>query len=83
MRDRVVVSTAGRLQIAAFDLAGDVTGQLQAGVGAGDREADDRLAVDGDRADLDVFRGGRALLRGKIGGLRARDGDDTGRRTEQ
>ena len=63
--------------VAAFDLGGEVAGELEAGVGAGQRPADDRRSVHGDAANSNVFRGGRALPRGKIGGLRARDADDT------
>src|ERR1700733_1434475 len=47
--------------VAAYDLGGEVTAELEAGVGAGQGPADDRLAVHGDGANFDIFRGGRAF----------------------
>ena len=72
-----------RLHIAHFDLAGHVAGEMHAGVGARKGKADDRLARDGDLADLDVFDRRRPLLGGQIRSLSAGDGDDGSRRPEQ
>ena len=79
----VATDEVAGLQIAAFDLAGDVTGNAEAGVGAGKHEADDGRARDGDRADADVFSGDRALAGRQIGSLSGRNGDDAGGRSQK
>jgi hypothetical protein len=66
------------LDVAGFELSGDITADLQAGVAS----RDDKAGHAADVTNLNIFRR-RGLLCGKIGGLRGGDGDDAGSRTEQ